>query len=431
MQSGKFTPRLTHQNTKMRIKGQISLPGDKSISHRALLLASLSDKDCTIKNISSGEDIISSMDCLNHCGIKIEIENQAILVHGDKLKHALLPLNCGNSGTSARLLSGLLAGQKISASLIGDSSLSNRPMNRVINPLVKMGADITSLDGLLPIHISPANLNAISYTLPVASAQVKSAILFAGLGADGQTSIIEPVKTRDHTENMFKHLDLPLSVDETHIKVNRLNNPVPQFNIRIPGDPSSAAFFTASVLLLPESEVIFTDLLLNQTRTGFFKIIQSMGANVEILNKASVMGESIGDVKVNYKLLSSIELGKNDIPAIIDELPLLAVLATQAEGTTKVHGAEELRVKESDRIHAVCTNLSRMGADITELRDGFIINGPTKLNGSDITTFGDHRIAMTFTIAGLISDGDNHLDDEKCIATSFPEFHQYLDMLIR
>ena len=415
----------------MRIKGQVSLPGDKSISHRALLLASLSEQDCTIQNISTGADIISTMSCLKNCRINFDIDAHTIHVHGNKLKHALLPLNCGNSGTSARLLCGLLAGQKISASLIGDSSLSSRPMNRVINPLQKMGADITSLDGRLPIHISPTNLNAIAYTLPVASAQVKSALLFAGLGTDGQTSITEPVKTRDHTENMFKYLGLPLEIEDNRILINRLTNSVPQFSIRIPGDLSSAAFFTASVLLLPESEVIFTDLLLNQTRTGFFEIIQSMGADVEISKTDSVMGEPVGDVKISYKLLSSIELGRNDIPAIIDELPLLAVLATQAEGTTKILGAEELRVKESDRIHAVCSNLSKMGADITELRDGFIINGPTKLKGSKITTFGDHRIAMAFTIAGLISDGDNHLDDEKCIATSFPEFHQYLDILIR
>jgi len=340
-------------------------------------------------------------------------------------------MNCGNSGTTARLLSGLLVGQKIAATLEGDISLSQRPMNRIIRPLKLMGVNIKSRNGFLPIHLIVNSLSGIKYRLPVASAQVKSCILLAGLGAKTQTTVIESMKTRDHTEIMLKTFGADLQVDNNSTMVSFLRKPLKPFKMSVPGDPSTAAFFCAAAALLPKSELILKGVLANPTRNAFFQTIEKMGAAIECLNLYQECGELVNDLKITSKPLQSISISGPDIPRIIDELPILAILATQAEGITTVKDAGELRVKESDRINAICSNLSRMGANITELDDGFIINGPTPLQASKIRTFNDHRIAMAFSIADLITDGNVTFDNTSCIRISFPEFREMLKKIIK
>jgi 3-phosphoshikimate 1-carboxyvinyltransferase len=286
-----------------------------------------------------------------------------------------------------------------------------------------------SNDGKLPITIRKSDLNGIRYKSPVASAQVKSAVLLAGLGASGETSITEPILSRNHTEKMLSGLGANISTERLSATVSSMNFPLLPFDLTVPGDPSTAAFFAASAALVPNSELVLTRILVNPTRTGFFTALEKMGAAIERLNLWDEAGELIGNLKICHQSLKGILIDKNDVPGLIDELPIIAVLATQANGRTEVCGAEELRIKECDRIHAVCKNLKKMGADIQELQDGFIINGPTPLKGTDIETFHDHRIAMAFTIAGLVTNGDVILDHSECASISFPEFYDVLENL--
>ena len=410
----------------MKILGQLEFPGDKSISHRAVMLAALTNGDCIIKNISTADDVESTQQCLHACGIISKKSGSTITITGGTLKLPDHPLDCGNSGTTARLLTGLLAGQGISATLKGDQSLSQRPMDRIIRPLKLMGVAIDSDHGHLPIKLKLNSISGIEYTLPVASAQVKSSILLAGLGAREPTTVIEKTKTRDHTEIMLKNLGADLHIKDDHLTVSRLKSPLKPFCMTVPGDPSTAAFFAAGAALLNDSELILKRVLANPTRNAFYDTLQQMGAGIERLNLYEECGELVSDLKITHQPLKSITISGADIPRIIDELPILAVLATQAEGTTIVNNAEELRVKESDRIKAICTNLNRMGASITELEDGFIITGPTPLHGNLVTTFNDHRIAMAFSIAGLISQGSTQIDNIDCIRISCPEFEDLL-----
>lgn len=409
------------------IKGELTLPGDKSISHRALMLAALARGESQISNLSTGADVQTTRKCLEACGIEIWDDGNEIIVKGGDFYDPKEPLDCGNSGTTARLLLGLLAGQGINATLIGDESLTSRPMNRILDPLSQMGLTAESNKGTLPITIHQSKLTGIHYNTPVASAQIKSAILLAGLGATGNTSITESVLTRDHTERMLKGLGAELSVDGNSSIVSRLSSPLSNLEIAIPGDPSTAAFFAAAAALVPESEIYLNHVLANPTRTGFFSALEKMGAGIECLKQWDEAGEQIGNLKIFHQPLKAILIDKEDVPRLIDEIPILAILATQAEGTTEVGGAEELRVKECDRIHAICSNLKRMGADTKELDDGFIINGPTPLIGTKIETFNDHRIAMAFSIAGLISDGNISLDHPGCASISYPEFYSVLE----
>jgi len=414
----------------MVIKGGLNFPGDKSISHRALMLASLADGDSKITNLATGADVMSTRLCLEWSGIKIRKLEDHISVTGGKLIPNKYPLNCGNSGTTARLMMGMLAGQRIKAMLSGDESLSGRPMDRILKPLSKMGLTFESENGTLPVLIHSNELKGIDYVTPVASAQVKSAILLAVLGAQGDTILTENIKTRDHTELMLKKLGANIKLNGLTTTITAMTGPLENFEMKIPGDPSTAAFFVAAAALIPDSELILQNVLTNPTRIGFFHAISAMGVGVDYINKWQETGETAGTMKINCNALQAINIGKDDAPALIDEIPILAVMATQAEGRSSFTGLKELRVKECDRIHAICSNLKRMGARIEERDDGFVIDGGTGLKGIKVETFNDHRIAMAFTVAGLIAKGKTSLDNPKCIAVSYPEFFKVFKGLI-
>ena len=409
----------------MPIRGVISLPGDKSISHRTLMLASLTEGDCVINNISTGYDVERTRKCLADCGIISKKNGTTILLKGGSFESPLIPLNCGNSGTTVRLLAGLLAGSGVTAKFIGDKSLSKRPMNRIIEPLTKMGAIIDSVNGHLPISLTSAKLIGINYFQPVSSAQVKSCIILAGLNAFGKTQIHEKIKSRDHTEIMLKDLGAEVNNGKV-VSIKPLKKPLDKFEITIPGDPSSAAFFASAAAMIPNSDLKINNVLANPTRIGFFRVIENMGVDIEWNNMRKEGGERIGDVHIFSQPLNGLHITEELIPSIIDEIPIIAVLATQADSPTVIEGAGELRVKESDRIKAICQNLQSMGAEIIEKQDGFIINPSKKLQHTHIKTFGDHRIAMAFTIAGLLTSKKNTLDNDKCINVSLPEFSNIL-----
>tara|TARA_Y100001970_G_scaffold81884_1_gene103704 strand:+ start:4838 stop:6085 length:1248 start_codon:yes stop_codon:yes gene_type:complete len=411
----------------MAIRGEIEFPGDKSISHRALMLASLAFDQSRIKNLSTGNDIQSTRKCLEACGINIKNDKNEIIVEGNTFSNPIGPLYCGNSGTTARLMFGLLAGRGIQATFTGDESLSSRPMDRIMIPLSKMGLKYKSTNGKLPVSIEHSNLNGIEYESVIASAQLKSAIILAGLGANNETVIIEPLQSRDHTEIMLTSMGANIQTDGLSTSVEPLCSELRSIDITVPGDPSTASFFVAAASLIPDSNIIIKNILLNPTRGRFFSVIKEMGGNIQCIDRFEQAGEAIGNLAISYQELSSITINGQDVPALIDELPILAILATQAKGTTIVNGAGELRVKECDRIKAICLNLKKMGGDILELEDGFIINGPTKLHGAKIETFYDHRIAMAFTIAGLITESEVILDHPECASTSFPEFYSVLE----
>jgi len=413
----------------MGIKGEITFPGDKSISHRALMFAALADGESRISNLSTGVDVQSTRKCLESCGIEIRNDRNDVIVKGRKFSDPTEPLDCGNSGTTTRLLLGLLAGQGINATFVGDKSLSVRPMNRILEPLFQMGLKCESHDGKLPITIKNSDLNGIQYESRVASAQVKSAILLAGLGASGKTSVKEPILSRDHTEKMINGLGVDILIKGLTATVSNLSTPFSSFQFSIPGDPSTAAFFAASAALVPNSEIVLNRVLANPTRIGFFVALEKMGVGMEFLDQWDEAGEQIGNLKIFHQALNNTPITIDNIPGLIDEIPIIAILATQAEGKMEIRGAEELRIKECDRIHAICKNLKKMGADIQELDDGFIINGPTPLYGAKIETFHDHRIAMTFAIAELVAHGKMVLDHPECASISYPEFYDELERM--
>ena len=416
----------------MKIQGQIDLPGDKSISHRALMIASLSTKTSTIKNLASGKDVESTEDCLKKCNISISGDtNIEKIITGYTFQDPKGELDCGNSGTTIRLLSGLLASRNIKATLIGDESLSKRPMGRIIRPLLKMNLSIIAKNNKTPIKIEKSDIKSIDHHSDISSAQVKSAVLFAGLGATNKTTYQEPFLSRDHTEIMLKSVGANIEIYDNKISIENMSQPLFPLNMRVPADPSTAAFFAGAVSILPQSEITLKNLLTNPTRFEFFNVIKLMGVDVDVLSKNFEGGESVSDISIKNKRLKSISIEKSKIPSLIDEVPILAIIATQAEGKTIIRGAEELRVKESDRIESIIFNLRNMGAIVEEFNDGFSIEGPTKLNGTGIRTFGDHRIAMAFTIAGLVADGETKLDNYKCIDISFPEFFATLKDIIK
>ena len=416
----------------MKIQGQIDLPGDKSISHRALMIASLSTKTSTIKNLASGKDVESTEDCLKKCNISISGNtNIEKIITGYTFQDPKSELDCGNSGTTIRLLSGLLASRNIKATLIGDESLSKRPMGRIIRPLLKMNLSINAKNNKTPINIEKSDIKSIDHHSDISSAQVKSAVLFAGLGATNKTTYQEPFLSRDHTEIMLKSVGANIEIYDNKISIENMSQPLFPLNMRVPADPSTAAFFAGAVSILPQSEITLKNLLTNPTRFEFFNVIKLMGVDVDVLSKNFEGGESVSDISIKNKRLKSISIEKSKIPSLIDEIPILAIIATQAEGKTIIRGAEELRVKESDRIESIIFNLRNMGAIVEEFNDGFSIEGPTKLNGTGIRTFGDHRIAMAFTIAGLVADGETKLDNYKCIDISFPEFFATLKDIIK
>ena len=414
------------------IKGEINFPGDKSISHRALMIASLSLEKSNITNLSDGIDVLTTKICLEQCGINIKNNmTSSVSLKGGVFSDPLKQLNCGNSGTTVRLLIGLLASRKVNATFFGDNSLSQRPMDRIVKPLSKMKLKIRSKNGKLPLRIDKSELTGNNYQSPISSAQVKSSFIFCSLGASSKSSYSEPIKSRDHTEIMLRSVGINIKSKGNEIFINKMDKYPYPLNIAVPGDPSTAAFFAASAVLLPRSELVLNNILANPTRFEFFKVLDQMGAKIECISIKNQGGEQVKDIKIRFGHLEAIKINDHQISSLIDELPILAVVCTQAEGQTIIRGAEELRVKECDRIHAIVYNLRRMGVSVEEYDDGFSFRGPIKLRGAKIKTFNDHRIAMAFTVAGLIANGPTELDNEGCVAISYPDFFNQLGILIK
>lgn len=412
------------------LKGTITIPADKSISHRAVTFSSLAKGKSTIKNFSKGQDPLSSLKVCQALGINAEFNGDLIISSNGKLSAPTSNLDCGNSGTTIRLMSGILASRDFSSVLIGDESLSKRPMKRVIEPLSLMGAEIISNDFKAPLKINGKNLHPINYTSKLASAQVKSCILLAGLNTDGKTSFTEPYISRNHTEIMLKYMGANISTTGNTVTVEK--SVLEPKTIEICGDISSAAYFVVAGLIVPNSKIILTNVGLNPTRTGILEVAQKMGANIKILDEKIVSGEIIGDIQISYSNLKSCTIEGDIIPRLIDELPVIAVLATQAEGTTIIKDAQDLRNKESDRIKAVVTELKKLGADIEETPDGFIINGKTSLKGDcEVETYHDHRLAMSLFVAGLICEKAININGFEWVDISFPEFDKLFNSLIQ
>lgn len=415
------------------LKGEVQIPGDKSISHRGIMLGALAKGTTKITNFLQGADCLSTIGCFRQMGIEIENTSNEVLVHGKGLHGLRAPqntLDVGNSGTTMRLLCGILSPQAFASALTGDSSIQTRPMKRVIEPLSQMGADIQSLkdNGCAPLQIQGSRLKGIHYQSPVASAQVKSCVLFAGMYADKTTSVTEPVLSRNHSELMLQHLGAKLSGEGTTVSIE----PEPLLEakeIPVPGDISSAAYFIAAGLLVPHSQILIKNVGVNPTRSGMLKVCHAMGADIQYLNEHKDSGEPTADLLVTSSSLTGTVIEGEIIPTLIDELPMLAVMAAFAQGKTIIRNAEELKVKESDRIKAVTENLSAMGADITATCDGMIINGGRSLTGADIRTHKDHRIAMSFAVAALAAEGVTHIEDADCVNISYPEFYQDLQKL--
>jgi 3-phosphoshikimate 1-carboxyvinyltransferase len=398
------------------------------------MLASLAQGTSKITNISPGLDVNSTIDALAACGIELETKKKLVIVNGKGgvFNDPEGDLECGNSGTTARLLIGLLAGRGVKARLTGDESLSRRPMNRIALPLQDMGARIhISARATLPLTIHPANLDSLDYEMPISSGQVKSALMFAGLASDGPVVINEPIKSRDHTENMLAALGVNINVNGLKIAIGAGRQTIPPFNMEIPGDPSSAAFLAAMVALKPGKKVTFHDMLINPTRLGYFKVLQRMGVEISWQTKKHALGEEVGTITVKGAGLQGVYLSGDEIPTLIDAIPVIAVLASQAAGETVVRDAGELRLKECDRIKAICENLRRMGTRIQELTDGFRILGPAKLRGAAIATYKDHRIAMAFAIAQKRASETTKLDHPECVDFSFPGYFDALTKLAK
>ncbi len=420
---------INHIRQARGIKGTITVPGDKSISHRGLLLGAIAEGTTTIHNLSSSVDVWSTWRCLKQLGVEIIEKDDSLEVIGKGfygLKPPSKRLDCGNSGTTMRLMTGILAAQPFKTTLVGDDSLNQRPMKRIIEPLTQMGAKIESQPGgLAPLTISGSKLNATYYKSPVASAQVKSAILLAGLHARGTTTVNEPHLSRDHTERMLA--DFGVIVNRAGLSVSLDGGKVLHGSeVRVPGDFSSSAFFIGAALIVPNSELTIKNAGLNPTRTGMLAILKHTGAKIEIEPYQQKSSEPVGDINVFTSRLNGIEIPPDLVPKLIDEVPILAVIATQAKGTTKLTGAKELRVKESDRLNAIVNNLSLMGVQIEELEDGFIIEGQQKLKGAVVDSYGDHRIAMAFAVAGLIAEGETQIKNSECVEISMPNFFETL-----
>ncbi len=415
------------------LHGSITVPGDKSISHRSIMFGALADGTTRVTNFLRGADCLSTISCFRKLGIEIEENPKEILIHGKGLHGLTAPdsmLDVGNSGTTTRLISGILAGQSFTTELNGDASIQTRPMKRIIEPLSLMGANIESIrgNGCAPLRIQGVPLHDIHYTSKVASAQVKSCILLAGLYADSATSVTEPYLSRNHTEIMLRHFGAELTSAETTATVQ----PEPQLiaqDIKVPGDISSAAYFIAAGLIVPDSEILIRNVGVNPTRDGILKVCREMGADITLLNKNDENGEPTADLLVRHSSLHSVTIGGALIPTLIDELPVAALLACFAEGTTVIRDAQELKVKESNRIDVVVENLSAMGAKVTATDDGMIIEGGCPLHGATIDSHLDHRIAMTFAVAALAADGETEIRDADCVRISYPDFYNDLNGL--
>jgi 3-phosphoshikimate 1-carboxyvinyltransferase len=430
---------LTKVSRPKQLAGEITVPGDKSISHRALILNSLALGNSQISNLSPGKDCLSTINCLRALGVKLTKQDEklpAILIIGVGnvgLTEARDVLNAGNSGTTMRLLSGVLSSQHFLSVLTGDISLRSRPMKRLIEPLRLMGAEIYGRDdnSLAPLLIRGKALHGVSYTLPVPSAQIKSAILLAGLFAQGDTTIEQLQLSRDHTERLLKRMGAKLESDNTHISLTPLNTPLTAVDLHVPGDISSAAYWLVAGAIHPNAEIKIVNCGVNPTRTGIIDVLLAMGARLKIENQRLEGNEPVADLHVESSHLKAIEIGGDLIPRLIDEIPLLAVAACVAEGKTVIRDANELRVKESDRIASTSRELSRLGADIEELSDGMVIHGGKALLGKEVRSHGDHRLAMSLAIAGLVAEGITSIQNARVTEISNPDFWQELNKLAR
>ena len=407
----------------MAINTTISLPGDKSISHRAVMLASIADGVSELTNLNDGKDVQSTIKALQACGALIENDGKKLIITGTTLSNPKKPIDCGNSGTSARLLSGFLSSQDLQFSLTGDDSLSSRPMDRVIVPLTQMGCHIESNNGLLPLIVDASGqLNGINYKMPVASAQVKSSILLAGLGAESSSNVSEINTSRNHTEIMLHHMGATITVMDRDIRIEPLSSSLESITMDIPSDPSSASFFIVLTVLMKESQVTVRNMLLNPTRIGFMNILNKIGIPATISNQHHMNGELCGDVSVESSSVDGFEVSSYAIPSIIDEIPILAVLAALGKGKTVFNGIEELKFKESNRVQAIIDNLVNFGIKAYEQDNSLIVEGGTPTQMATIQSFDDHRIAMAFVVLSIAVFGDYKLDNKACIDISLPGF---------
>lgn len=409
------------------LRGEISVPGDKSISHRAVMFGALADGITEVTNFLQGADCLSTISCFQQMGITIENTPERILIHGKGLHGLSRPqsvLDVGNSGTTTRLMSGILAGQSFDCTVNGDESIQQRPMGRIMKPLSQMGADISSLkgNGCAPLSIQGRPLKAIHYSSPVASAQVKSCVLLAGMYADGVTAVTEPALSRNHSELMLNYFGAQVSSQGTTASIQ----PSPHLEgrtVQVPGDISSAAYFIAAALLIPGSEILVKNTGVNPTRDGILRVCRAMGADIVRLNENADNGEPTADLLIRHSSLKGTVIGGDLIPTLIDEIPVIAVMAAFAQGTTIIRNAAELKVKESNRIDTVVENLARMGADIEATDDGMIIRGGKPLHGAALDSHLDHRIAMSFAVAALAAQGTTKIKDADCVRISYPSFY--------
>ncbi len=415
------------------LKGEITIPGDKSISHRSVMFGSIAKGTTEISHFLSGADCLSTISCFQSMGVSIDIKGDSVIVEGKGLhglKNPVDTLDCGNSGTTTRLISGILAAQDFDVTLTGDDSIQKRPMKRIMEPLSLMGAQITSIkdNGCAPLSISGKKLHGIHYTSQVASAQIKSSILLAGLYAEGETKVTEPYISRNHSEIMLKYFGADVKTEGTTACIAPPKELYGN-KIKVPGDISSAAFFIAAGLMIPGSEILIRNTGINPTRDGILSVCRDMGANITLLNENTDSGEPTADILVKYSSLHGTTIEGSIIPRLIDELPMIAAMACFAEGETIIKDAAELKVKESNRIEVMVQNLTAMGADVTETEDGMIIRGGRPLHGVVIDSKLDHRIAMTFAVTGLCADGETEILGADCVNISYPGFYKDLEKL--
>ena len=403
-------------------EGEFSLPGDKSVTHRAVMLNSGADGEAVITNALMGEDCVSTCRCMRALGAEIDVDGTTLRVKGTPRFRRGRELNCGNSGTTIRLLTGFAAGKGIDATLTGDESLSSRPMGRVAEPLSLLGADVRTTDGHAPVYVFPQQLHGAEVNLKIASAQVKSAVLLAAISAYGKTTVREPVKSRDHTERMLEAMGAKIHVNGNEVTVEK--SELRSVDVRVPSDVSSAAYFMALGAL--KGKTLCKNVGINPTRTGILTAFDRLGVKYALLNKRVSGGEETADVLVERSYMQGITLAAKDVPAMIDELPLVALMCAFADGESRITGAKELRVKESDRIKTTAELINRLGGDCEELDDGFIIRGKKKLVGGDIDSYLDHRIAMTAAVGLIASQKGGNISRPECCAISFPDFFDKL-----
>ena len=416
----------------MRFQGTLQLPGDKSISHRAIMLSAIADGESCVKNLNDGADLQSTINILKDCGALIEQRDEKIIINGRKLHSPKTELDCGNSGTTTRLIAGLLSSQKLIFTLIGDESLSQRPMNRIIQPLKKMGCKMSSSKGLLPLYVDASNgISAIDYDMEIASAQVKSSILFSALGGNNVSSINEVIPTRNHSEIMLKNMGASIETQGTKIFVHPLESKLKAIDISVPSDPSSSAFFAGLAVISNNSKLKLTNVLLNESRIGFVEVLRRMNCLIIQSNESIHNGEKVGDLTFSSSSIKAVEVEPEIIPSIIDEIPILAVVAAFSSGVTVFKNVEELKYKECDRLSAIIHNLQAFGIKAYENNNNLYVEGGKVKKMSQITTFDDHRIAMAFTILSLAAFKKYDLDNAKCVDISLPNFFKYLSEITK